>query len=66
MARSTSGAPPWWTVAITLAKLCGSTCSKVSPERTSSPPITIGSSMRSARISAILRRISSRSAEPGA
>ncbi len=44
IARSTSAAPPWWTVASTWSLSCGSTCSNWSPVRTSSPPMTIGRS----------------------
>src|SRR6266550_2992443 len=66
VARSTSGAPPLWTVARTCPFLCGMTASNVSPVRISSPPMTRGSSSCCACSSARRTRSSSRSGEPGA
>ena len=66
IARSTSFAPPLCTVARTCERLCGSTDSNVSPVRTSSPPITSGSSSCFDSSSVRRTRSSSRSGVPGA
>src|SRR5579884_3839773 len=65
-ARSTSAAAPLCTVARTWLRLCGITCSNVSPVRTSSPPITSGISSCCDSSSASFARSSSRSGDPGA
>ena len=66
IARSTSFSPPLCTEARTCERSCGSTASKVSPVRTSSPPITRGISSCCDSSSVSRTRSSSRSAEPGA
>ena len=65
IARSTSVAPPACTSARTWLRRCGMTASNVFPVRTSSPPITIGSSSRSASIRRSCACSSPRSGEPG-
>src|SRR3990172_8701985 len=50
-AASTSPGPPWWTSARAWCRSCGMTASRITPVRTSLPPMMQGISMRSPRIS---------------